>query len=284
MSDKEDKLVSPCTYQGGKQRVAGEIWTSIAARQPIKEDVVIYDLCCGSGAVTIEGLNRGIKPEQIVMCDKSSWGAFWKSVGDGTFDIIKFKEYSQKVPRDKSKVQGYMKELSRTNADEDEVYKYILLQASSFGGKQIWKEGNVWKNTSFRNYWQPTETSNRKSPVNPMQPGIEEIEKRVERLVEKCKGLTCYNVDIWNMLDMIRDDVCDKIIYIDPPYAATTGYGFTFDYKEFIKELKKVTDVVIYVSEKEKLTEGAIQLAFSGKKGGISGVRKGKNEEWLNIY
>ena len=38
------------------------------------------------------------------------------------------------------------------------------------------------------------------------------------------------------------------------------------------------------VSEKEKISDEAIQLNFSGAKGGINGNRKNKNEEWLNVY
>ena len=140
------------------------------------------------------------------MCDKSSWGAFWASIGEGTYDLERFYKYSRAVPRDKNLVQGYIQELVKESAYIDEEYKYILIQAASFGGKQIWQTDGIWKNTSFRSYWQPTATSNRKSPVNPMQPGIEEIEKRVEDLVNYGRGLTCYHSDIEEMIGVIAAD------------------------------------------------------------------------------
>ena len=133
-------LVSPCSYQGGKQRVAKEIVDYILNTTFLSKDTKFYDLCCGSGAVTVELLNRGVPPENITMCDKSSWGVFWKSIGEGMFDLNKFYKYSKAVPRDKSLIQAHIKELSKTNADVDEEYKYILLQASSFGGKRICKK------------------------------------------------------------------------------------------------------------------------------------------------
>lgn len=243
-------------------------------------------MCCGSGAITIELLNRGIPPEKIVMCDKSSWGVFWKSIGDGFFDLNKFYTYSKAVPRDKSLIQNHMKELSQTNADIDEAYKYILLQASSFGGKQIWNTGGKWQNTSFRNYWQPTETSKRRSPVNPMQPMIDIVEKRVKDIINNCKGLTCYHKDIYEMLSIIQNDKSDyQIIYIDPPYTNTTGYGFNFDIHDFLSNLFDVTLGAIFVSEKESISDDeAIRLDFNGAKGGISGKKAGKNEEWLNVF
>ena len=277
-------LVSPCSYQGGKQRVAKEIVDYILNTTFLSKDTKFYDLCCGSGAVTVELLNRGVPPENITMCDKSSWGVFWKSIGEGIFDLNKFYKYSKAVPRDKSLIQAHIKELSKTNADVDEEYKYILLQASSFGGKQICKKDGKWQSPSFRNFWQPTETSNRRSVVNPMMPMIDELEKRVKILADNCKGLTCHHKDIYEMLDIIENDKSDKVIYIDPPYTNTSGYAFSFDYSDFLSRLFDVTVAHIFVSEKEKISDEAIQLNFSGAKGGINGNRKNKNEEWLNVF
>ena len=277
-------LVSPCSYQGGKQRVAKEIVDYILNTTFLSKDTKFYDLCCGSGAVTVELLNRGVPPENITMCDKSSWGVFWKSIGEGIFDLNKFYKYSKAVPRDKSLIQAHIKELSKTNADVDEEYKYILLQASSFGGKQICKKDGKWQSPSFRNFWQPTETSNRRSVVNPMMPMIDELEKRVKILADNCKGLTCHHKDIYEMLDIIENDKSDKVIYIDPPYTNTSGYAFSFDYSDFLSKLFDVTVAHIFVSEKEKISDEAIQLNFSGAKGGINGNRKNKNEEWLNVF
>lgn len=279
-------LVSPCSYQGGKQRVAKEIVDYMLNSTFVTNDTKFYDLCCGSGAITIELLNRGIPPDKIIMCDVSSWGVFWKSIGNGTFDLNKFYTYSKAVPRDKSLIQNHIKQLSKTNADVDEEYKYILLQSSSFGGKQIWNTNGVWQNTSFRDYWQPTATSKRRSPVNPMQPMIDVLEKRIENIVINCKGLTCYHKDIYEMLDIIDKDKSEyQIIYIDPPYTNTTGYGFNFNISDFLSQLFDVTLGAIFVSEKEPISDDeAIRLNFSGAKGGISGNKKCKNEEWLNVF
>ena len=248
----------------------------------INNDTKLFDLCCGSGVITLELISRGIRPGNITMLDISSWGGFWKEIGNGTFSYEKFLEYANKVPRDKAKIQKHIKSLATENADIDECYKYILLQSSSFGGKQIWNENGVWKNTSFRDYWQPTATSKRKSPVNPMQPMIDVLCERVKIIAEKCVGVTCLHTDIWNVLDIIPQENC--VIYIDPPYSNTTKYGFDFNLNEFLSELFDKTLSPIFVSEKEKISDEAIRLKFNGAKGGISGNKKCKNEEWLNIY
>lgn len=278
-----EKLTSPCTYQGAKQRVASEIIDYIFNTTMIDSKTKFFDLCCGSGAITIELINRGFPKENIVMCDISSWGKFWKSVGEGTFDYSKFLTYANKVPTDKSLVQGYISELAKENADIDEEYKYILLQASAFGGKQIWKENGEWKNTSFRSYWQPTETSSRRSPVNPMMPSIDTLISRVKDITENCKGITCINDDIYTVIPLIPTINC--IVYLDPPYSNTTRYGFGFDYHDFISNVFDQTFSPVFVSEKEQISDDeAIRLNFNGEKGGISGNKSGKNEEWLNIY
>lgn len=279
---KKELLKSPCTYQGGKQKIARDIINVILNNEQIDEDTVFYDICCGSGAITIELLNRGVAASQIVMCDISSWGKFWQEIGQGTFDLNKFNNYINSIPTDKNLIQNFMLQLSKMDADIDEEYKYILLQAAAFGGKQIYKTKGEWQNCSFRSYWQPTETSNRRSPVNPMQPMPESIKERVELLVKCCQGLTCYNTDAFNIKDKVQKT--NSILYIDPPYNNTTSYGFKFDYEAFIAYMKANTQASIYVSEKEKLNNAtkAIQLAKPSKKGGIIGYSKVTKEEWLN--
>ena len=276
------KLEPPCTYQGGKQRVAKEIVDYIYQTTPIYKDTKFFDLCCGSGAITIELLNRGFPKENITMCDISSWGTFWKAIGNGTYNLSKFLSYANAVPRDKNLVQSHITKLSKEKATIDEEYKYPLIQASSFGGKQIWREHNEWKNTSFRNYWQPTETSKRRSPVNPMMPSIEILTERITKIALYCKGVTCINDDIYSVLPLLPTENC--IVYIDPPYKSTTKYGFTFDYNDLISKVFDVTLSPVFVSEKEPFSDEAVRLNFNGAKGGINGNKSGKNEEWLNVF
>jgi len=71
---QEQKLEIPCSYQGGKQRLAKQIVDIIFNENNIDNDTKFYDLCCGSGAISIELMNRGIKPDKINMVDLSPWG------------------------------------------------------------------------------------------------------------------------------------------------------------------------------------------------------------------
>ena len=76
------KLLPPCSYQGGKQRLANQICDIIEERE--SSDFVFYDLCCGSGAVSIEMVNRDY---EVVMVDKAPFGLFYEMIGKGIFDL-----------------------------------------------------------------------------------------------------------------------------------------------------------------------------------------------------
>lgn len=276
-----DLLRVPCAYQGGKQRVAPQIVDLLLGAAP-QSDGRFYDLCCGSGAISIELINRGVDPSQIVMLDVSSWGAFWTAVGAGTFSMAVFDRFLADLPGDKRDLKRHMSALSSQPIGDHEAELYPVLQACSFGGKQIWRDGQRWANACFRDHWEPTANSVRRSPANPMQPGPEELRRRVEKIVEKMKGVKCIKRDIRTISQSELDE--NSVIYIDPPYKGTTGYGYQFDINSLIIDLQSVRDARIFVSEGAPMNEGSILLRASGAKGGISGTRKGRHEEWLSQF
>lgn len=280
---KKSNLVPPCSYQGGKQRLAKQIVDIIFEQNEINEETKFYDLCCGSGAITLELINRGIHPNSITMVDSGVYGAFWRSVANDEFDLKVFKNEIDKLPSI-DKIQQYLQDLSNKEVNQELLeYHYLLLQSGSFGSKQIWIEGNKWKNNSFRSYWLPTETSSRRSPVNPMMPMADTLFSRVTEIVESMGGsIRAWNEDI-SKIQFHFDK--NTIVYIDPPYKGTTGYGSNFDYEQFIVD--NFAYAKFYVSEGIEI-EGAretILLSKGHSKGNISGgVKKKPVEEWLNIF
>jgi len=275
--DRLKKLESPCAYQGGKQRLAKQITDIIFKENSINAETKFYDLCCGSGAMSIELIRRGIKPSNITMLDASPWGLFWSQIGSMDFSISRFVDYINDIPKDVSKIQSHIKDLYKQPANIDTVYKFLLLQASSFGSKAIWlKSETEWATSSFRSYWLPTETSKRRSPVNPMMPMPNTLLERVRNISFQMAGINGIHSNI-ELFDKFNDN---SIIYIDPPYLNTSGYGYTFDLNNYINKLNKR----IYISEGYKFTEGAYLMSGKRDKGGINGNRKSSNEEWLNVY
>ncbi|MBH2717044.1 hypothetical protein [Serratia marcescens] len=271
----------PCAYQGGKQRVAAQIVDHLLEAAP-GPDTRFYDLCCGSGAVSIELVNRGVEPSRIWMLDISPWGAFWSAIGSGTFNMAVFDRILSGLPDDKRDLKAHMSALSALPVGDHEVELYPVLQACSFGGKQIWRKGERWANACFRGYWEPTATSIRRSPANPMQPSPSELRRRIGVLADGMKGVTCFNKDIMSLLNSPLPG--NAVVYVDPPYQSTTGYAFGFDIKSFTERFRKINQIPLFISEGVPLNDNALLLTFGGAKGGISGNRKGKHEEWLSRF
>src|SRR3546814_11762802 len=96
---------------------------------------------------------------------------------------------------------------------EHEAELYPVLQACSFGGKQIWRNGNRWANACFRDFWQPTATSIRRSPANPMQPSPIELRRRVGLLEQHLRGDACLKMDIMAILNHQIPN--DSAVYVD---------------------------------------------------------------------
>ena len=277
------KLVPPCSYQGGKQRLAKQIVDIIFEQNEINDNTKFYDLCCGSGAITLELINRGVHPNNITMVDASMWGDFWKTIGNDEFDLSGFKQELDKLP-DINNIQSYLKSINNKPINEElATYHFIMQQAGSFGSKFIDRSGNNWVNSTFRNYWKPTATSNRKSPVNPMMPMPNTLYERIKNVVEYMGGCVRAIHDNIENIEFHFDS--NSIVYIDPPYKNTSGYNHEFDYETFI--LNNFNYAKIYVSEGGKL-EGSSEswlLSKGRDKGNISGdIKKKPVEEWLSCF
>ena len=289
-SKMNKKLVPPCSYQGGKQRLASKIVDIIFEQNEIDEDTKFYDLCCGSGAISLELINRGINSNNIVMIDNGCFGSFWQAIANDEFELDVFKREIDKLPN-KQDIQQYLQNLSNQKVDKElMIYHYLLLQSGAFGSKQIWIEEDKWKNNTFRSYWLPTETSNRKSPVNPMMPMPNTLYQRVEDIVEQLGGrITASQESVFNTIYKLDEEWesgnDNVIIYIDPPYMNTIGYKESFDIYELERQIW--TNSPIYISEGFKMegVENAWLLSEGRTKGNISGnVKKKPVEEWLNKY
>ena len=287
---KSDILEIPCSYQGGKQRLAKQIVDIFYKENNINDDTKFFDLCCGSGAISLELINRGFNPNNITMIDNGCFGQFWQDIANGEFDLDIFKREIENLPNLEN-IQSYLKKLSDLPVDEDKmVYHYLLLQAGAFGSKQIWIENNKWKNNTFRSYWLPTETSNRRSPVNPMMPMPNTLYNRVESIVKQLSGsIIASKESVFDAVYRIDEERSrgnkNVIIYIDPPYANTTGYKETFDIYSLEGQIWSTSP--IYISEGYKM-QGASEsylLSVGRTKGNISGEAKKKpTEEWLNRF
>ena len=268
-------------YQGGKTKLASKIYNEITNR--VGKDITFVDVCCGGGSVSIEFINSGLHSENIYMFDSGAIGAFWQQVSEGTFDLEYFEYLIKKIPSDLENVKGFMEDLSNIEYTYvgEVVSEYLLLQAAAFGGKQIYDLGTKFSNTSFRNYWKPTETSSRRSPVNPMMPMPSTLLSRVKQVVSEMQAVKAVHTYAENIdFSKIKTDK-DLVVYIDPSYKGVTGYKDTIDLSLVIDRAKYV-GAKVFASEYYNLSDDFIILSDTTK-GGISGYRKGSMVEYLSV-
>src|SRR3546814_1478664 len=121
--------------------------------------------------------------------DVCSSDLFWTAICSGTFDMDVFDQFLSELPSDKRKLKAHMLALAALPVGEHEAELYPVLQACSFGGKQIWRNGNRWANACFRDFWQPTATSIRRSPANPMR--SEEHTSDLQSLMRSSYAVFC---------------------------------------------------------------------------------------------
>ena len=276
------KIKPMFAYQGGKSKVAKKIVDVVKKNHG--EDFTFVDVCCGGGSVSIEMVNEGLHPENIYMFDAGAIGAFWQQVSEGAIDIEYLEYLIDKIPKNPRDIQAHLKEMSEIKYEYvgEVVHEYLLLQAGAFGGKQIFDEGGKFSNTSFRAYWEPTETSSRRSPVNPMMPMPDTLLRRVKEIVEtmapiKAAHTYAENVD-FNRI--VSDSSKEVVVYIDPPYKGTTGYKDTVNLELVINKAKSA-GCAVYVSEYYAMSDNYVVLSETNK-GGISGKRAGIMVEYMS--
>ena len=268
------KIRPPVTFQGGKQRLAPAI-IDIIKPSP---DEPFSDLCCGSGAVTIEAVSCGHEPRLVTMVDNGPWGQVWEEVGAGRFSLDALARVCAAVPTKVELQAGFLAELFKQPATIDTTATFLVLQAGSFGGVAVvHRPDDTWYGHP-RGVWI--------SKVDPrkwtgtMMPATTEIQRRMRVLCELLRGVRVRRECFTDTAGL------SGAAYIDPPYAGFRSYNNrkvpTFD---FARVVARMPDAKVWVSESRALSATAFQLSdVAGRRmGGVSGTRKVINEEWLSL-
>ena len=262
------------TYQGGKMRQAPAI---VAVIKHVPGEFV--ELCCGSGAVTLEMLRRGaVRPDDVTMIDQGPWGWVWEDIGKGAFPVDLLRLLVADVPKDPAQHNDWLRSWSAFPANRRSAPAlFLLLQAGAFGGKAIWLNEGAWQNTSFRKHWLPKPGTSRKSPVNVFMPQPAALLDRVLAVCDLALGVSARRDDA-------RTEQARKAtVYVDPPYEGTTGYGYDINV-ENLSSRWRARGARVYVSEARPIPGHVAQLLSAGEaKGGISGKRKRAAAEWLSV-
>lgn len=240
------KLAPAVSYTGDKSSLAKQIVDIISP----DADNIFYDLCCGTGAISLELVRRGYDPTRIRMVDRGPWGLFWKLVGENRFSIDKFCITCLQIPKKSEERIKFFKDLISRPAYLDTPYTFLLLQAAN--------PSPVWIDVDYS--WKPNKRRSRVFP-EPM-----ELCSRVALICEKMKGVKGLMADLYSV-----EFEENAIIYIDPPNGLA-NYGCTLDIIRYVNYIKKSC----FVSDKKPLSDMAYLLNNRIK-------HKRIHEEWLSL-
>lgn len=229
------------SYVGSKKRFADKILNNIK----IEENQRFYDMCCGSGEISIALVKRGFDPRRITMVDSGPWGMVWEKIGNGKFDLKRFAGIC-----DHFNSYPCFKEWCRQQLplDIDQAYKFLILQACSFGGRPIIIRDGQFKLTGFRNN---------------INPNIYTLFNRICEISKLMKGVKGKHQDV--LKTRVQKD---SVLFFDPPYLTDTNY-----YQDFVhisqiqKRFKK-----FYCTYSFDLEPRAIPLQTKSRRGGVRGI------------
>ena len=268
------KIRPPVTFQGGKQRLAPAIIDII---KPLPDEP-FSDLCCGSGAVTIEAVSRGHEPRLVTMVDNGPWGQVWEEVGAGRFSLDALERVAAAVPTKVEHQAGFLAELFKQPATIDTTATFLVLQAGSFGGAAVVRKPNDTWYGHPRKMWISEKDPRKRTGT--MMPATTEIQRRMQVVCDLLLGVQVRSECFANTAEMTGT------VYIDPPYAGFRSYNNRkVPIYDFGSIAKKHARAKVWVSEARALSSTAYLLtdAAGRKMGGISGTRKTANEEWLSL-
>jgi site-specific DNA-adenine methylase len=247
----------PVAYQGCKSWIADQIVDILCL--PSKRP--FFDLCCGSGAVSLAAVEAGQPPETITMVDHSPCGLVWEAVGRGSFDLRYLTFQLNKVPEDRNKIPGYLQKLAAQPLDEHVAENFIVLQAGAAFSKPISIREHRWKTPGFR-----------AAPSSYLRPQPQLILERMSHIVRRMRGVRGICADVRTVLPSIGD----AKIYIDPPYVGKAKYCHDLP----LSDLNRVC----WVSEARPLSDISFKLSNGRANGGHAGTRRGPPiEEWLSL-
>ncbi len=259
----------PCTYQGSKTKFAARIARVLLVTAPDR----FYDLCSGSGAVTIALVRCGVAASRITQVELGPWGSFYLACSEGTLDLDQLdRTLFCEWPRtnDVEQLIPYLASLSESPES------FLVLQHMSLRGTPVsWRDGRVVSKVAGKYSVRPNF-------------GSLEMRKRVFARARWCSrrlmGMRVVVGDVQDIESWRRPGE-DSVLYLDPPYLGTAGYGRAkLDHRRLTPLLPRP----LVVSEARRLP-GARHLWLGRRKRAGGGKKEGRvsgpgGPEWLNLF
>lgn len=200
------------------------------------------DICCGSGALTLELLSRGTvqppaaylggkrayarhivqimggweRPSSVVLCDAGPWGWWWHTVlveQRGALVAEAVADFETRPEQAAGLHRALAAEPQRSPVRR--AAAFIALQASAARGKPVLPDGDAWRTPGYAHL---THSSRAKG-----------FPERLRPLVIAQRVLDVVRLD-WPPVTVVHADASEVQatggrMVIDAPYRGTTGYG-----------------------------------------------------------
>ncbi len=259
----------PCCYMGGKRRFSSKIVGWLLANDPD----VVYDLCCGSGAILTALRSRGLAASQIMAVDSGPWGSFGKAIGEGAFDLDRLSRLlREEWPTTISLSDSWLKTEVAARFEEPEAF--LVLQANAWGGLPVSsRDGQVLCGG------RPYTSCNRRTEFEwSRRARLFGLARACAERLEGLRACRTNVADVGTWLVEAERPTC----YMDPPYLGTTGYSDELDVEAILDELPRP----LFISEQRRIP-GAGKVVVLGRRqaGSISGANASPSVgELLNVW
>lgn len=238
-------------YIGGKSNLASKIIANIN----IPPSSRFYDMCCGSGEISLALVRRGFNPKRITMVDNGPWGQVWEKIGKKTFSLERFATICHQF-NNYQDIKGWCRQAS---CDRDRVYNFLILQACSYGGRPVTIKDGQFKILGFRKN---------------IQPAIPILYRRVKEAVERLAGMEGSKKNVLQ----IRPEQ-DAVLFFDPPYDNEARFyqDNTLTISQIRTQFSK-----FYCTFSCELAPGGVSLHTDSRRAGVKGNRTYFRTEYLS--
>lgn len=262
------------------------------------------DICCGSGALTLELLSYGTveppaaylggkrayarhivqmmggweRPSSVVLCDAGPWGAWWWLVladgqGDRVVDAVAHLDQHRHQGAD---LHRWLSETPAVDAVE-QAAAFIALQASAARGKPVLPRGDgTWRTPGYAHLSKSSQAKGFPERLRPLA------------LAERLRVVFALD---WPPVTVVYGDAAlvdpaGGRVVIDAPYRDTAGYGHDLERPRLLDLARRHADAgaVVGVCEAEPLADGlgegwhVAEVERDGWQKRLSDVR-----EWFTI-
>lgn len=200
------------------------------------------DICCGSGALTLELLSRGTVqppaaylggkrayarhivqmlggwalPSSVVLCDAGPWGWWWRTVLVSGLGALIAEAVADLDARPEQAADLHRALAAKQQRDPvRRAAAFIALQASAARGKPVLPDGDAWRTPGYAHL---SDSSRARG-----------FPERLRPLVLAERVLDVVRID-WPPVAVVHGDAAEVQavggrVVIDAPYLNTTGYG-----------------------------------------------------------